>query len=189
MFTGQNLPDRRVPPLLVVTDEPLVEDGSPCRDSTTSDSTTSDSTISERACSPGVFSVDSDHRLRPLVGTTACVSSAPKLLNGLIPSVADTEWVDTKWFEGCCGKKTAAARRLLRQKDCCHKRLLRQKETPGTPTKEAGRQCSCGTVEKWIGTFGPYLRFKDTPRAQSITPAHLLHFFFLFRLLRRHSSC
>ncbi len=167
MFTGQNLPDRRVPPLLVVADEPLVEDGSPYRDSTTSDSTISDSTISERACSLSVFSVDSDHRLRPLVGTTACVSSAPKLLNGLIPNGLIPN-----------GLRVAAARRLLRQK-----------ETPGTPTKEAGRQCSCGTVEKWIGTFGPYLRFKDTPRAQSITPAHLLHFFFLFRLLRRHSSC
>jgi hypothetical protein len=92
-------------------------------------------------------------------------------MNGMIPSVVYTKWVETKWSEGCCGKKTAAARRLLRQKDCCGKktastkRLLRQKETPGTPTKEAGRQCSCGTSEKWLGTFGPYLRFEDTPRA------------------------
>ncbi|MCS3675280.1 hypothetical protein GGP66_002725 [Salinibacter ruber] len=85
--------------------------------------------------------------------------------------MVDTEWVDTKWFETCCGKKTASAKRLLPQKDCfgkktaATKRLLWQKETPGTPTKEAGRQCSCGTVEKWIGTLGPYLRFEDTPRA------------------------
>lgn len=73
------------------------------------------------------------------MGTTACVSSAPKLLNGLIPSVVDTEWVDTKWFEGCCGKKTASARRLLPQKDCCGKKIAaKKKKRPALPPRKPG---------------------------------------------------
>jgi hypothetical protein len=61
MFTGQNLPDRRVPPLLVVADEPLVEDGSPCRDSITSDSTISERGRAHRAYFLSIATTDSDH--------------------------------------------------------------------------------------------------------------------------------
>ncbi len=125
----------------------------PCRDSTTSDSTTS-----ERACSPGVFSVDSDHRLRPLVGTTACVSSAPKLLNGLIPSVVDTKWFDTKWFESCCGKKTAAARRLLPQKDCCGK-----KKRQALPSRKPGVSAHVALRRNGSGLSVPTRASKTRP--------------------------
>ncbi|MCS3668310.1 hypothetical protein GGP77_002555 [Salinibacter ruber] len=92
MFTGQNLPDRRVPPLLVVADEPLVEDGSPCRDSTTSDSITSDSITSDSITSDSITSERGRaHRAYFLSIATTDSDHCLCFVGAEI-----TEWVDTK---------------------------------------------------------------------------------------------
>lgn len=67
-----------------------------------------------------------------LTGRIFCRSRPPIAITGsdrclCFVDAEITKWVDTKWFESCCGKKTAAAKRLLRQKDCCHKKIASAK--------------------------------------------------------------
>ncbi len=72
--------------------------------------------------------------------------------------MVDTKWVDTEWFESCCSKKTASAKRLLPQKDCCVK-----KKRPALPPRKPGVSAHVAPWRNGSGLSVPTCASKTRP--------------------------